>query len=59
MLFRSQAPLRNTIEEFRADELAHRDLALTHDARAAPAHDILTAAVNLGSRVAIWLSTRI
>ena len=54
-----EAPLRKTIEEFRADELAHRDLALAHDARAAPAHDLLTAAVKLGSRVAIWLSTRI
>ena len=54
-----QAPLRQTIEEFRADELAHRDLALAHDARTAPAHDLLTAAVKVGSRIAIWLSTRI
>ena len=54
-----QASLRQTIEEFRADERAHRDLALAHDARTAPAHDILTATVKLGSRVAIWLSTRI
>jgi 3-demethoxyubiquinol 3-hydroxylase len=54
-----EAPLRQTIEEFRADELAHRDLALAHDARAAPAHDLLTAAVKAGSRIAIWLSTRI
>jgi len=54
-----QAPLRKTIEEFRADELAHRDLALAHDARAAPAHDLLTAGIKLGSRLAIWLSTRI
>jgi len=54
-----EAPLRQTIEEFRADELAHRDLALAHDARTAPAHDLLTAAVKAGSRIAIWLSTRI
>jgi ubiquinone biosynthesis monooxygenase Coq7 len=54
-----EAPLRDTIEEFRADELAHRDLALAHDARTAPAHDLLTAAVKAGSRIAIWLSTRI
>jgi len=54
-----EAPLRKTIEEFRADELAHRDIALAHDARTAPAHDILTAAVKLGSRLAIRLSTRI
>ena len=55
----AQAPLRTMIEEFRADELAHRDLALAHDARTAPAHDLLTAAVKAGSRIAIWLSTRI
>jgi len=54
-----QAPLRKTIEDFRADELAHRDIALAHDARAAPAHDLLTAGIKLGSRIAIWLSTRI
>ena len=54
-----EAPLRTMIEEFRADELAHRDLALAHDARTAPAHDLLTAAVKAGSRLAIWLSTRI
>jgi ubiquinone biosynthesis monooxygenase Coq7 len=54
-----EAPLRTMIEEFRADELAHRDLALAHDARTAPAHDLLTAAVKAGSRIAIWLSTRI
>jgi ubiquinone biosynthesis monooxygenase Coq7 len=54
-----QAPLRKTIEDFRADELAHRDIALAHDARTAPAHDLLTAAVKVGSRIAIWLSTRI
>ena len=54
-----QAPLRKTIEDFRADELAHRDIALAHDARTAPAHDLLTAGIKLGSRIAIWLSTRI
>jgi ubiquinone biosynthesis monooxygenase Coq7 len=54
-----QAPLRKTLEDFRADELAHRDIALAHDARTAPAHDLLTAGIKLGSRIAIWLSTRI
>jgi len=54
-----EAPLRETIEEFRKDELAHRDLGLAHGAETAPAHDLLTAAVKAGSRIAIWLSTRI
>src|SRR5882672_1092797 len=51
--------LRATIEEFRGDELEHRDTGLAHGAAEAPAHDLLTAAVKAGSRLAIWLSTRI
>ena len=54
----SEAGLKQTIEEFRRDEIAHRDLGLEHGAREAPAHDLLTAAVKTGSRIAIWLSTR-
>jgi ubiquinone biosynthesis monooxygenase Coq7 len=44
---------------FRADELAHRDLALAHGAEDSPAYDLITAAVKTGSRLAIWLSTRL
>jgi ubiquinone biosynthesis monooxygenase Coq7 len=51
--------LKATIEEFRADELAHRDVGLAHGARTAPGHDLLVAAVKTGSRLAIWLSTRV
>lgn len=55
----SEAVLKATIEEFRGDELEHRDTGLAHSAAEAPAHDLLTAAVKAGSRLAIWLSTRI
>jgi len=51
--------LRGKIEEFRADELEHRDEALARGAEGAPAYEALTAAVKAGSRLAIWLSTRI
>lgn len=51
--------LKATIEEFRGDELQHRDVGLAHGAAEAPVHDILTAAVKTGSRLAIWLSTRL
>lgn len=54
-----EAELRAAIEEYRADELAHRDTALAHGAAEAPGHDALSAAVKAGSRLAIWLSTRI
>jgi ubiquinone biosynthesis monooxygenase Coq7 len=54
-----EAELRELIEEYRADELAHRDTALAHGAGEAPAHALLNLAVKAGSRLAIWLSTRI
>ena len=54
-----EAPLRATIEKFRADELAHRDEALASGAEQATGYRQLTAAIKAGSRLAIWLSTRI
>ena len=54
-----EGALKTTIEEFRSDEIAHRDQGLAHGAAEAPLHDLLTAAVKAGSRLAIWLSTRI
>ncbi|MBB42259.1 MAG: demethoxyubiquinone hydroxylase family protein [Rhodospirillaceae bacterium] len=51
--------LRDMIEDFRQDELAHRDLAREEGSADAPGYTLLTAAVKASSRVAIWLSTRI
>ncbi len=48
-----------TIAEFRADERKHRDTALAHGAAEAPAYPLLSAAIKAGSRLAIWLSTRV
>jgi ubiquinone biosynthesis monooxygenase Coq7 len=50
--------LKATLEEFRHDELAHRDEGLAHGAAQAPAYEPLTAAIKTASRLAIWLSTR-
>lgn len=50
--------LKAVIEEFQADEQAHRDLALEHDAARAPAYPLLTRLIKAGSRTAIWLSER-
>lgn len=55
----TEAGLRSTIEEFRAEELEHRDTARAHDAAGAPGYELLSAGVKAGSRLAIWLSTRI
>ncbi len=51
--------LAETMLDFRADELAHRDLAIVQGAEQTPGYDLLTAAIKAGSRAAIWLSTRI
>ena len=54
-----EAELRERIEEFRADEIEHKNVALAHGAKEAPAYEVLSAAVKAGTRFAIWLSTRL
>ena len=54
-----EVTLRDTVERFRRDEVAHRDEALASGAEKAPAYELLTAAIRNGSRLAIWLSTRV
>ncbi len=58
-LGQDEAPLRETIEKFRADELEHRDTAVAHHARETPGYELLASAIKAGSRLAIWLSTRV
>lgn len=50
--------LKDTIEEFREDELEHRAIALEHGAEEAPLYAPLTSAIKGASRLAIWLSER-
>ena len=54
-----EAELRETITAFRADELAHKDLAIERGAKAVPAYPLLSGAIKAASRLAIWLSTRV
>jgi 3-demethoxyubiquinol 3-hydroxylase len=51
--------LRHTVLSFRDDEITHRDVALAHGAEDAFGYELITAAVKTGSRIAIWLSTRL
>ena len=51
--------LHDLIEEFRADEGEHRDTGLAHKAESTPGYRLLTGAIKRGSRLAIWLSTRV
>jgi 3-demethoxyubiquinol 3-hydroxylase len=51
--------LAETVCAFRADEIAHRRAALAHGAAETPGYELLRAAIKTGSRLAIWLSTRL
>lgn len=52
----SEAPLRATIEQFRAEEIEHRDTGLEHGAEKVVGYPLLRAAIGAGCRVAIALS---
>jgi 3-demethoxyubiquinol 3-hydroxylase len=39
--------------------LEHRDTAVEHHARETPGYELLASAIKAGSRLAIWLSTRV
>ncbi|MGH7061852.1 MAG: demethoxyubiquinone hydroxylase family protein, partial [Stellaceae bacterium] len=51
--------LAQSIEEFRADELQHRAVALENGAGEALGYELIAAVVKTGSRFAIWLSERL
>jgi len=53
-----EGELRDLIEEFREDELAHRDIALDRGAEHAPGYELMTGVIKAGSRLAIWLAKR-
>jgi ubiquinone biosynthesis monooxygenase Coq7 len=55
----SEADLRATIEEFRAEELEHRDIGLANDAERTPFYRALTTLIKTGCKVAIAVSERI
>ena len=51
--------LKATVEDFRADEAAHRDEALKQGAEQAPGYRLLSETIKAGCRLAIKLSERI
>ena len=54
-----EAELKATIEEFRQEELEHRDIGIAHGGEQAPGYTLLSAAIKRASKTAIWLSERI
>jgi 3-demethoxyubiquinol 3-hydroxylase len=51
--------LKATVQDFRAEEIAHRDEALAHGAEDAPGYRLLSETIKAGCRLAIKLSERI
>jgi ubiquinone biosynthesis monooxygenase Coq7 len=54
-----EAPLRETIETFRAEELEHRDIGLANEAELTPGYRVLSALIKAGCKVAIAVSERV
>ncbi len=55
----SEPDLKQTIAQFRAEEVAHHDAAIAHGSEQALGHGLLTAAIKTGCKIAIALSTKI
>lgn len=51
--------LKAAVEDFRADEAAHRDTAIAQGAEQAPGYKLLSETIKAGCRIAIKLSERI
>jgi 3-demethoxyubiquinol 3-hydroxylase len=54
----AEPELAATLAEFRADEMEHRDTARAQGAAEAPGYEAMTTFIKVGTRAAIWLSTR-
>jgi ubiquinone biosynthesis monooxygenase Coq7 len=54
-----EATLKNTIDQFRAEEMEHHDTALDAGAEQSPFYHLLTTAIRSKTKLSIWLSERI
>ncbi|MDR3532030.1 MAG: demethoxyubiquinone hydroxylase family protein [Rhodopila sp.] len=55
----TEAGLRSTVVEFRAEELEHRDIGLEHGAEQTPGYRLLYGFIKAGCRAAIAISERV
>ena len=55
----SESDLQKTCAQFRQEELGHRITGLEYGAEQIPGYNVFTTAIKAGSKLAIWLSTRI
>jgi ubiquinone biosynthesis monooxygenase Coq7 len=51
--------LKQVVSQFRVEEQEHHDTALAQGAEETPLYHILTGAIKLNTKLAIWLATRI
>lgn len=51
--------LTKTLARFRDEELEHRDIAIDHDGRNAPAYPVLRSIIQFGCRTAIKIAERV
>ena len=51
--------LRGTLEQFRQEELEHRDIGLENGAEQVPGYRVLSRVIKAGCRAAIAISERI
>jgi 3-demethoxyubiquinol 3-hydroxylase len=54
-----ETELRETVAQFRAEEMEHHDIGLAHGAEQAPSYEALSAVIKRGCKAAIWLAERI
>ncbi|WP_028796353.1 demethoxyubiquinone hydroxylase family protein [Thalassobaculum salexigens] len=54
-----EAALKQTIEEFRAEEAEHAHIGREHGGEETVGYPVMRAAIAAGSRLAIWLSERV
>jgi ubiquinone biosynthesis monooxygenase Coq7 len=55
----AEPELAAKLDQFRAEEIEHRDTAREHGAREAPGYPVLKTGVRTATRLAIWLSERL
>ncbi|MGE0595465.1 MAG: demethoxyubiquinone hydroxylase family protein [Hyphomonadaceae bacterium] len=51
--------LKDVVDRFRADEVAHKETAIDQGAREAPGYEVLSAVIRFGCRAAIRISEKI
>ena len=54
-----QKELKKTIKKFKADELEHHDIGISHDAEKTPGYKLLSKVIELGCKTAIEISKKI